>query len=266
MRRFILFPGATFIACIGLSRIYLGMHWMSDIIGSVLLASCVLFLHVLSYQRSPFKAFNTKPLFLLSIVISFGLSGYFMLGTFERSIRASYLKQAHRILTLQEWWQGNGKLPHHRTNRFGKPVSTLNVQIALPISAIRSTFAKNGWIELNKIHLSKRLKNYLLAKEESVSLFQKLLHNKPPILVLIKGKHILRLWPSHVRFRHSKVPLWLGTLSTLKHEHVSILDLQKHQAEILKTDYHPQSVMAEELKNFKLKTIKEKTSQILLVK
>lgn len=65
VRQSILLPSGLLIILVALSRLYLGAHWLSDIIGASLLALTLVFAHVLSYNRIADK----KPLTIFDSTI-----------------------------------------------------------------------------------------------------------------------------------------------------------------------------------------------------
>ncbi len=64
------------ITAVCLSRLYLSSHWLSDLIGSVLLGSSLLLAAVFFYRRKPLAHLSSEGLLItLAITISLGVSG-----------------------------------------------------------------------------------------------------------------------------------------------------------------------------------------------
>lgn len=265
MRRFILLPGALLLSCIAFSRIYLGMHWLSDIIGSILLASSILFIHVLSYQRSEIKKINVKSIALYSFLVVSIVSGFFMFNGLNKKIKASQLKRHVQINKIDNWWNDTIKMPTHRKNRLGADVAPLNIQWAMPLKEIQSILKKNNWINTKNISLSKKFKNFLTTNKHKMPLFHKLYRNQKPSLLMIKNNLVIRLWPSSIKFCHSKISLWIGTISYLKHD--KTLALAKEIKTNMKSqeNYLPSDMLAKELNGLKIKSLKQESLKEVLM-
>jgi hypothetical protein len=242
------------------------MHWLSDIIGSTLLASSILFIHILSYQRSEIKKLNIKALTFFALFIVTSVSGLLMFNGLNKSIQASQLKKHFRLTKIEKWWDGKIRLPIHRENRFGTHVAPLNIQWAMPINNIQNILKKHNWVNIKNLKLSHRFKNILSSSKNHLALFHKLYHNQPPSLIMIKDSQIIRLWPSSVKFFFSKIPLWVGTISYIHHEKSSILPkiIKKHMK--LQENYLPSKILSKELRDLKIKPIKIKSlKEVLLI-
>lgn len=64
------------IAMIGLSRVYLGAHWPTDVIGAVLLASVMLFLIAWGFEQLPGEQRYARPFVLVCLVVGVVWSVY----------------------------------------------------------------------------------------------------------------------------------------------------------------------------------------------
>lgn len=218
MRRFIVFPGVTLISGIAFSRIYMGMHWFSDIIGSFFLAGGLLFLHMLSYQRGEYQKINIQKLLVIAFSIGLGVTAYFMYHSFDKAIHGSQLKTPHRAIHFERWWQGKSNLPLYRNNRFGRPIAVLNIQWAMPLAKIKALLKQHGWQEVQHNHLSNRVKRLMTEKSKPISLFQQLHHNRAPVLLMTQANKVIRLWDANMKFYESTLPLWIGSVSLLSDE------------------------------------------------
>ncbi|MCC2667173.1 MAG: yabI, partial [Gammaproteobacteria bacterium] len=68
------------ISAVFISRLYLGVHWLTDIIGSALLGTALLMLVILSYNRNPEKNISPKGVVitvLVTLFITYSSSLYF---------------------------------------------------------------------------------------------------------------------------------------------------------------------------------------------
>ncbi len=267
IRRFIAIPGILLLTCIGFSRLYLGMHWLSDVIGSILIASSVLLLHILSYQRSDNKRINVRNIIFFTITIIVSINAFFMYKNFHSAIEGSQLKHTIQTSQLTLWWNGKEPLPSHRKNRFGIDVAPLNIQWVMPLNDIQQRFKKNGWHTENRNDISNRFKTLLQTKNNRISLFSKLYNNKPPKLLMTKGHKIIRLWRSSIYFRHSKLPLWIGAISYLNQERSPLLQKRISEQMKLQDNFIPSQMLAKELKGLDMKRLNDpKLKELLLIK
>lgn len=266
MRRFVIYPFALLAGCIAFSRVYLGMHWLSDIVGSIFLASTILSLHLLSYRRYPQPKVNKYHLLLIALLVLPAATGLYMINHFENAIKGSQLKKQYQLMTYEAWWNTTNHLPVYRKNRFGKPVSVLNVQWAMPLNQIYNHLNQQGWEKSNHSKLAKKITGILTSKEPHLSFFHKLYNNEPPSLILIKPPKVLRLWASQIVFRDVHTPLWVGTITYLKHEHTPLL--APHKASSLATErtYSPSKLLSTDINGLNVKTIIDNKEKVEVIK
>lgn len=220
-RRFFIFCGIFLAFIIGISRLYLEAHWLTDVVGGWLLGSAVLILITISFNRKKIEPPKAKGLFFVFFVSLFAFFGLFYHHNMQR------LKSDYRLIdypvyvtTETDWWQQNdAHLPRYRSNRFGMANQVLNLQWVGNLPAIQQTLLENGWeIPPNRDWISVIMRLSDVQSTQHLSLMSPLYLDQKPVLVLIKriasNKNliVLRLWNSHVDLQNTKNPLWVGSI------------------------------------------------------
>lgn len=218
------------IALIAFSRLYLGAHWLADIIGSSLLGLTVLLVCIIDYRRMPKKtgAFSLSPISAtLLLLITLGISwGITVPLYFQKTLSDTTPIWSTQGATIEAWWNSPLQFaPLYRNNRFGKPFQPFNVQWQGSLAKLRAALKKSGWKTIPnepKLELKATLQRFVSHKAEyHTSLLTWLYHDKPPVLFLIKSinnqKQIieLRIWESEVHFHPGNKPLWIGATDIL---------------------------------------------------
>lgn len=211
----------TLIGLIALTRLYFGVHWLSDVIGGALLASSLLMLVILSYNRKASK--NIKPRgIIVTLLIAFVLSYSINIYTSFNKLKHQYtlLDSPLYTITLDSWWeQKGGYFPLYRVNRLGVASNVFNVQWLGSISDIKKILLKNGWESpqaLNWLNVLYRIT--AVESTKHLPLLSPLYLDKHPVLILVKQTTeskklvILRFWASQFLINNSQEPLWLGTV------------------------------------------------------
>ena len=214
---------STLITLISYSRLYLGAHWLQDVLGSFFLGFVILLTVIISYRRYPTKSFgNLKWLTFLvvSILLPWAVISEAKLHTV---LHCHTLAWPMREINFQDWWkQPIRYVPIYRLSRFGYPAQPFNVQWTAPLNDIQKTLERHDWesvhIQINIKTVFSRFASY--RPEHHFPFFPLLYQNKPPVLFMIKHlSHTttiieLRLWKSEIHFENNDTcPLWIGSLN-----------------------------------------------------
>lgn len=215
------------IMLVGLSRLFLGQHWFTDIVGGWFLGLSILMLICVSYRRMPKKsktAARITPQKWITFLCVSTLIPWIGASIFswEDLLRDSQPVWPAAQLNFSQWWrQPLQSSPMYRTDRFGHYAQPFNVQWAAPLSEIENYLSLQGWRQLTPLSrwhsVVKRFTS--LEPEYNNQLLPWLYQNKPPQVVFIKNlSHSqdileLRLWDSGIQFADCKIPLWLGILT-----------------------------------------------------
>jgi len=214
-----------FVFLISLSRLFLGQHWLTDILAAWFLGLSILLFMILSYRRLP-KTNSMlkmrKKIGLLIISLSAIVPWAFTAGlTYKEVLNNTQPVWPIVNLNYQNWWQNPLiATPLYRLDRLGRPGQPFNIQWVASSEEITKLLIDQGW-EL--IPDASRLKTLIkrftsLQPENNREFLNWLYQNKPPEIFLIK--HLpgsqsimeLRLWQSTIKFTDSAKNLWLGIL------------------------------------------------------
>jgi membrane protein DedA with SNARE-associated domain/membrane-associated phospholipid phosphatase len=228
------------VSTICISRLYFGVHWLTDILGSMLLGAAILMFVILSYNRTSEKRIEPKGVFLtilLTLVISYSISVHFFFDKFKSAY--NMVEWPTYTITLNDWWSQQGQhFPLSRVNRVGLPAKTFNVQWIEDLPAIQEILLKNGWEIAPKNDLLRVLYRLTaIQSTEHLPLVPPTYLDKAPVLVLLKrinGSNkllVLRFWDAYLSIQHSPKPLWLASVEYAPSTY-SWLFKRKHSPEV----------------------------------
>jgi membrane protein DedA with SNARE-associated domain/membrane-associated phospholipid phosphatase len=216
--------GGLWVLLIAISRLYLGAHWLTDIVGGLLIAAVVLTLTLVHYRRNTAYAFLSFPARHWALLLSSTLL-VVAAAALYRHYPTEYKRYQPvfqlKIIRMTDWWQGTDSPPRYRLNRFGSPIQPFNIQWAGNLPAIVDTLQGAGWTLVAPEYSLKGIITRFAHTQSTypLPLLPWLYQHQTPTLIMMKphlydNKLIeLRLWQSNVRFVEHEVPLWVGTLN-----------------------------------------------------
>lgn len=218
------------VLLVALSRLYLGVHWLSDVFGSLTLGLIWIALLGIAYHRHTKQESHWLGLSLLSLLL---ISGGITLREAQHHDAdfARYTPPVSiSVVPAEAWWQrGWSRLPGVRKDTRNSQNHPFNLQYAGGLEALRSELAGSGWEPATMLNFSNALK--LLSPGLGLSqlpLPPQVHDGRHESLVMVKpGKHghnyVIRLWSAQTTLIPDPQPLWVGNVSEIRK--ASVLDL-----------------------------------------
>ncbi|NLA68509.1 MAG: hypothetical protein GX856_09775 [Gammaproteobacteria bacterium] len=209
------------VAVLGFARLYLGAHWLTDLVGGMLLGIAWLLALGIAYRRHVARSFWMRPLAAL-------FYGAFLLAALWHAPRAvnPLLERFAPLpppsnIDLATWWEdGWAALPWQRNERDASRRWPLDVQVAGPLGPLEAHLAARGWRAQPQADWSDTL---VLLDDDTAPLDHRILPatlgaSAEALLLrrqLDDGRLLaLRLWRAPRQPRDG-TPLWIGTVQTL---------------------------------------------------
>lgn len=211
------------VALLGFARLYLGAHWLSDIVGGLLLGIVWLLVLGLAYRRHVARSMWMRPL----AAIFYGSFVAAALWHAPRSIDPLLEKfeppAPVASLDRERWWRQDwASLPAQRNERDISLRWPLDVQVAGPLAPLRAKLEAQGW----RVQAQAGWRGMIGLLDDDTPPSQQpvlpaTLDASAESLLLRRTLdadriQALRLWPAPERFSDG-TPLWIGTTQTLVH-------------------------------------------------
>jgi membrane protein DedA with SNARE-associated domain len=216
------------VAVIGFARLYLGAHWLSDVVGGMLLGIVWLLVLGIAYRRRFNRSFWVKPV----AWVFYGAFAAAALWYAPRNVEAKLAKfeppPALPVLAdLEDWWSHEWMLQPARRNEFDDELRwPLDVQVAGPLAPVRARLEAAGWRVQPQARWVQAISLFDTDGDpDRVPVLPATLGARTEALLMIRDlpgehtRHVLRMWPTPVQLQPGDVPLWVGTAQTLHFHH-----------------------------------------------
>lgn len=211
------------VAVLGFARLYLGAHWLSDIVGGMLLGVVWLLVLGIAYRRHVERSFWMRPVALI-FYLTFSVAA---LWHAPRAVDPLLAKFAPRppVVTLAAagWWDHDWRtLPGQLRERDPSHRWPLDLQIAGPLAPLQARLEAQGWEiqpQADWMHVLTLLDDDTAQTRQPV--LPATLDTRAETLLMRRATgddqtEVLRLWRAPARLDDG-AELWVGTSQAMRY-------------------------------------------------
>lgn len=243
-RRWIAYAiAAMLISAIAMSRLYLGAHWLSDVIGGLSLGLVWVSLLGITYYRHSPQISLPKSLSGVALIALVLAGGWHVSARYSEDLLRYAPRQAFQHMDALLWWQeGWERLPVYRQDLEGGYEQPLNLQWSGSLASLHKELLAQGWQDPVPLNTSTALR-WLLPSPAIAELpvLPQVHDGRHEALIMLNAQEpgqrdreatidrntqlVLRLWNSGIVLDPHEEILWIGNVTRQAQRQILFLRL-----------------------------------------
>jgi len=138
---------AILVVAIAYSRLYLGAHWLSDVLAGLTFGVVMMAAFGVAIEAIPPRRIKPLGLFATALVVFLAAGALHVATGFGRASEMYAMPEPQTLVTVAQWvekdWQ---KLPARRIDLAGKPEETFIAQFAGNLDLLARQLENSGWV------------------------------------------------------------------------------------------------------------------------
>ncbi len=227
------------IAGIAFSRLYLGVHWTSDVLAGLAMGLAWVALSRIAlrrHRREPGSAAGLTAV-CLSVLVVAGL--WHVSNHLAADLQRYAIHEEIRRLSAEDWWREDWRqVPAYRLDLGGEREQPLTLQWAGDLRDIEAGLQARGWRRPEPLNWRTALRWLQPSPRLSaLPLLPRLQQGRFESLQLVydgeSGSRplVVRLWASAYRLQPGDTPLWLGTIAELELRQLPLISYPRARAD-----------------------------------
>ncbi|MGB5260363.1 MAG: VTT domain-containing protein [Gammaproteobacteria bacterium] len=215
---------ALIIIPIALSRLYLGAHWLSDVLAGLSLGIFWVALLGIAYDRHPAPVLPVRQVLLVAGILLLLAGGWNTRQQHAQDLALYAPRVQTTTITRTDWLQSDWvTLPAYRDDLEGRHHQPMNFQWSGSLHALQTALAKQGWRPAAAFDPVSAM-NWLAPEPvlDDVPVLPEVHDGWHQALLMIAPRDpgattitVVRLWPSDLRIADNSARIWTGKVASL---------------------------------------------------